>query len=109
MLSDLIVDVNAFALLDGLHIPTPAVAVSGASGDKRSSLPYVKHTINFSVKAPYATFRTFLHDLEQNLSLRDATTIAFSSQERDEESIKYRNPELIPHQYNLTLVTYSLH
>ncbi len=103
----LIVDVNAFALLDGLHISTPAIAVS--SGDKRSSLPYVKHTISFSVKAPYATFRTFVSDLEHNLSLRDTSALEFSSQEKDDEVAKYRNPELIPHIYNLTLITYSLH
>ena len=103
----LVVEVNAMAVRDGLHISTPIINVT--ENTKKSSLPYVKHTITFSVRAPYATFRAYLRDLEGNLSLRDMTALSFSSQETNDDAINYRSPELIPHIYNVVLVTYSIH
>ncbi len=103
----LIIDVNAMAERDGLHIKSPSVSVVDNASKGGGNLPYVKHTITFSVKAPYAVFRSFLRDMEGNLALRDLSAITFSSQSSDDD-LRYRSPELIPHDYNVTFVTYSL-
>lgn len=103
----LVVEVNAMAARNGLRITTPVVGVTPNS--KKVVLPYVKHTITFTVRAPYTAFRTYLRDLESNLSLRDVSSLSFSSQESDEDTQKYKNPELVPHDYMITLITYSIH
>ena len=103
----LVVEVNAMATRDGLRISTPIINIT--ENTKKSSLPYVKHTITFSVRAPYSAFRAYLRDMEGNLSLRDLTTLSFSSQETDNDAINYRSPELVPHTYSVILVTYSIH
>ncbi len=103
----LVVEVNAMALRDGLHITTPTI--SRIENTKKSPLPYVKHTITFTVRAPYAGFRSYLRDLEGSLSLRDVSSLSFVSQEKDTDLTQYRSPELVPHDYIVTLITYSLH
>ena len=103
----LVIEVNGMAARDGLHIKTPTIGK--IASPSRTPLPYVRHSINMSVKAPYSVFRSFLRDLEGNLSLRDAAAVSFSSQETDEDATKYKDPSQIPHEYTLTLVTYSLH
>jgi hypothetical protein len=103
----LIVDVNALAERDGLRISTPAIGKVAESG-KRAA-PYMRQTITYSVRAPYSALRKHLRSLEHNLSLRDVTTMSFSSLVTDQDAAQYRSPELIPHTYSITLTTYSLH
>jgi hypothetical protein len=103
----LIIEVNKMAERNGLHIKTPQIGKGDAS--KKSALPYVKHTVTLTVHAPYAVFRKYLRDIEGNLSLRDVLSTSFTSQTSDEDALKYKDPNLIPHDYNLILVTYSLH
>ena len=103
----LVVEVNAMALRNGLHITTPTIGK--IENTKKTPLPYVRYTISYSVRATYAGFRSHLRDLESNLSLRDVTSIGFTSQETDADVLQYRSPELVPHDYSVVLVTYSLH
>jgi len=103
----LIIDVNAFAVERGFRIPTPVISVLQSPSKGGGS--YVKHSITFTVKATYANFKPFLIALEQNLSLRDMSSFSFSSQETDEDALRYRDPAQVPHAYTLTLITYSLH
>ncbi len=103
----LIIEVNAMAVSNGLHITTPTVAV--IANTKKTPLPYVRHTVTFTVRTTYSGFRTFLRDLEGNLSLRDVSSLSFNSQETDQDALQYRSPELVPHDYTVVLVTYSLH
>ena len=95
------------AVRDGLHITTPAVAV--IENTKKTPLPYVRHTVTFTMRTTYSKFKAYLHDLEGNLSLRDISSLSFNSQETDQDALEYRSPELVPHSYSVTLVTYSLH
>ena len=103
----LIIDVNAMALRDGLHIKNPKISTENTSV-KKGAPAYIAHNIDFTVTAPYSAFRSFLHDMEGNLSLRDMGAISFSSQTGDAEALKYRNPEQIPHEYHVSFTTYSL-
>ena len=97
----LIIDVDGVAQLRGLTILSPAVnrASEGAGG-------YVKNSLTFNLSAPYAIFRSFLHDLESSLALRDATSISFTSAEL-EDGGAIKNPEQKVLSYTFTIVTYS--
>ena len=97
----LIIDIDGIAQLRGLTIKSPSSKDSAAS-----SGAYAKHTISFSVSAPYTVFRAFLRDLESSLALRDAATVSFTSVSSDESS-GIKNPELKAMDYTLTIITYS--
>ena len=103
----LIVEVNAMAVRNGLQISTPTIGV--IENSKKSPLPYIRHTISFTVRAPYSKFREYVRDLEGNLSLRDMTSLSFNSQETSEDVISYKSPELVPRSYTVQLITYSIH
>ncbi len=103
----LVIDVNGMAERAGLRIKTPQI-VTITNPSRGPALPFVKHSITFGVNAPYKVFRSFLRDLEANLSLRDASSISFVAQETIDDIAKYKDPELIPHEYSVTLITYSL-
>lgn len=100
----LIIDVNQMAEDQGLHLGSPQVAV--ASNDKKGSA-FVKHTITFSVSAPYDTFRKFVASLEYNLALRDATNISFTNATQG-DIVNAAHPETLPYQYSFAITTYSL-
>ena len=97
----LIIDIDGIAQLRGLTIKSPSSKVSPASSGS-----YAKHTISFSVSAPYTVFRAFLRDLESSLALRDAAAVSFTSASSDDSS-GIKNPELKAMDYTLTIITYS--
>ncbi len=97
----LIIDVDGIAQMRGLHIKGPAV------GEKGTENGYVKHTLSFSVTAPYAVFRSFLRDLESSLALRDAASVSFSSSATADDLSKSKSPEFQAYDYNIMIITYS--
>ncbi len=97
----LIIDIDGIAQLRGLTIKSPSSKISAAGTGA-----YAKHTISFSVSAPYTVFRGFLRDLESSLALRDAAAVSFTSTSSD-DSNGTKNPELKAMDYTLTIITYS--
>jgi Tfp pilus assembly protein PilO len=104
----LLIEVDAMASARGLHISTPQIGIGG-SGKKGVAAGFVKHTITFSLTAPYNVFRTYLRDLESSLSLRDMSNVTFSTSETNADATRYVSPELVPHSYGVNINTYSLH
>jgi len=72
-------DLNTFVQKRGLALKNPSVTISPAD-PKTSTQPKVTSVIiKFTVSAPYAIFRTFMEDMERELSLRDIKTLKISS------------------------------
>jgi hypothetical protein len=98
----LIVDMDAVIQKLGLVMKSPGVLVEKGE-------PLDKYQVQFSVSAPYAVFRTFLHDLESSLALRDMGSLAFSARGVGKDEFSSISPALAIHEYSLTITTYSLH
>ncbi len=101
-----VVDVNAVVERRGLIIKSPQVAT--ILPEKGSSDTYVKHTLSFTVSAPYELFRTLLGDLESSLALRNMENISFSSQDSKQETNLNANPLNAVHDYRVEISSYSL-
>lgn len=101
----LIVDMDAVIGKLGLVMKSPSVTVQKGDGNGALDMYQVK----FSVSAPYTVFRTFLHDLEGSLALRDMTSLGFSSAGAGDPENIGTNAALAVHSYNLSITTYSLH
>lgn len=97
----LIVDMDAVIGKLGLTMKSPGVAVE--SGVDESSL--TTYRVDFSVNASYPVFRTFLHDLEASLALRDMGSITFHT--AGVGSNEFNGPSAL-HDYSLSITTYSL-
>lgn len=98
----LVVDMDAVISKFGLTMKSPSVSRESGDGD----LELTKYRVTFSVSAPYAVFRTFLHDLESSLALRDMASITFQSGGSGSNTMT--GPNAI-HDYSLNVTTYSLH
>ena len=102
----LIIDVNEMAASQGLHLKAPQVTYQAI--DAKKSAPFAKHTITFTVKAPYDTFRKFISLLEYNLALRDVTSVSFTTASPEENGLPVAHPETLPYDYSFSITTYSL-
>lgn len=106
-----IVDIDAIALRHGLALRGPKVQSTSGTPDR--PLPYVEHTITFGVRANYDTFKALLLDLEENLAVGDIKKIgiktgdAFASTAPSEE--KRGDLALVINEYDVTMISYSLH
>ncbi len=101
----LIIDIDGLAKERGLSIIGPQVS---RASDVKKGGEFSRTLINFSVQAPYVVFKEFLHDLESSLALRDVTTLSFSTAvQATGPATNTKNPELAPHQYTVSVVTYS--
>jgi hypothetical protein len=96
----LVVDMDAVIGKLGLVMKGPGVIVEPSEGS-----PLVKYRVNFSVSAPYSVFRSFLHDLESSLALRDMESIAFTV--GGAGGTEFTGVNAV-HNYNLNITTYSL-
>lgn len=101
----LIIDVNEMAETQGLQLKSPQVS-SGTNAKKTSA--FVKHTITFSVTAPYDTFRKFISTLEYTLALRDTASVSFTSSSESDNAFLRAHPENVAYDYSFTITTYSL-
>lgn len=96
----LVVDMDAVVSKLGLVMKSPNVALeAGTDGS-----PLDVYRVSFSVSAPYAVFRDFLHNLEASLALRDMGTLSFKTSDSGGST----GPNAV-HDYGLSISTYSLH
>ncbi len=70
---------NTFAQKRGLALKAPAVTFPPIDPKTAGTPKITGMNIKFTVSAPYAIFRTFIADLERELSLRDMKTLRISS------------------------------
>ncbi len=101
-----VVDVNAVVERRGLLVKSPQVAT--IPPEKGSADKFTKHTLSFTVTAPYELFRTLLGDLESSLALRNMETISFSTQDSKRDASPNANPVNAVHDYRIEISSYSL-
>lgn len=103
----LIVDVNTIAERNGLIMEgaNPTTVPS----TPENPLPYVTHTLEFSVTATYDVFHAFLSDLEKSLQLRNVTKIAFKPEiGGEEDAMKLLDPAKLLSEYTIEITSYSM-
>lgn len=71
-------DLNVFSQKHGLTLKSPSVALPVLDPKNAGQSSIVSTIIKFSVSAPYSIFREFMADLEQELALRDVSSLQIS-------------------------------
>jgi F0F1-type ATP synthase membrane subunit b/b' len=91
----LTMDLTNLAAQHGLSLANPAIKKLAV--DKNSQLQ--QYSVAFSIEAPYATFRSFLDDIEYWLQIRDITEL----------TITPGDTASAPMKVSFNFVTYALH
>ena len=71
-------DINTFSQKRGLALRSPSVTISPVDPKDSTRSKVTPMILKFSVSAPYTIFRTFIADLEHELSLRDIRSLRIS-------------------------------
>lgn len=72
-------DLNTFTQKHGLALKAPGVTLPPVDTKSLAQSKVSSLNIKFSVSAPYAIFRSFMSDLERELSLRDIKSLGMTS------------------------------
>ena len=101
-----IIEVEAVARIHGLYLKGPHAEPSGDTGANASK--YTEDKLTFSVSAPYPIFHEFLKDIQDSLALRDMTNVSFTADPTSGDT-KNQRPDSVVYNYNVSLMSYSLH